>query len=318
MNRQEYFRQAKITVERRQQAAETRAIHRREEIYAQIPELALLDEQKTIAGAEAARLAADGFKKEAEEKLALVHDIGKRKKLMLAQHKIAEDELQPKYHCPYCNDSGRKGDEICQCVLTEVKRMRRQHINEAGPLSLCRFENFSMEYYPEAMADSVVNPKQAMEAIFEDCKAYAQDFGPRVGSLFMYGDAGLGKTHLALSIASEVLEKGYDVIYVSAQSAFAEITNTRFEQGGGTLFESMLEADLLVLDDLGTEYLDAYVMGRLYELINGRTRKPTIYTTNITRQDLLYQRYTEKIASRLLGQGHLMRFWGKDIRLQTR
>ena len=72
MNRQEYFRQAKITVERRQQAAETRAIHRREEIYAQIPELALLDEQKTIAGAEAARLAADGFKKEAEEKLAAI------------------------------------------------------------------------------------------------------------------------------------------------------------------------------------------------------------------------------------------------------
>ena len=318
MNRQEYFRQARMTVERRQQTAETLAIKRREEIYAQIPELALLDEQKTTAGVEAARLAADGQKQTAEEKLALVRDIAKRKKMMLAQHKITEEELQPHYHCALCNDSGRKGDEVCQCVLTEVKRMRRQYINEAGPLSLCRFENFSLEYYPEVMPDSAVGPKQAMEAILEDCKTYARDFGPRIGSLFMYGDAGLGKTHLALSIASEVLEKGFDVIYVSAQSAFAEVTNNRFEQGGGTLFESMLDADLLVLDDLGTEYLDAYVMGRLYELINGRTRKPTIYTTNITRQDLLYQRYTEKIASRLLGQGHLMRFWGKDIRLQTR
>lgn len=316
MNRQELFQKAKQLIERRRQAVETKAISDKEKIYLKVPELAILDKQKTEAGVMAARFAADGQGELAAEKLELVHQIGHRRQILLGQHGFLEKDLEPDYVCKTCNDTGRLGNKSCHCVQEEVRRLRRIEVNEAGPLSLSRFENFSLDYYPQNLAESPVSPRDAMNGILLDCKEYAKEFGLRSESLFMFGNAGLGKTHLALSIASEVLEKGYDVIYVSAQSAFSEISNERFTSGGGALFESMMDADLLIVDDLGTEYLDAYTMGRLYELVNGRMRRPTIYTTNISKQDLLYQRYTEKIASRLLGECHLMRFWGKDIRLQ--
>jgi len=199
-----------------------------------------------------------------------------------------------------------------------VKRLRRRQINDAGPLMLCRFENFSLDYYPQRMENLGFSPRATMEAILQECRDWAADFGPHSQSLYMYGDAGLGKTHLALSIASEVLDAGHDVIYVSAHSAFATVAEQRFD-GGGEFFRSMLQADLLVLDDLGTEFLDAYTRGKLYELVNTRLyRRPTIYTSNIWRTEQLEQRYDEKISSRLLGECHLMRFWGHDIRLQKR
>jgi DNA replication protein DnaC len=159
-----------------------------------------------------------------------------------------------------------------------------------------------------------LRPRERMAGILEDCRHWAAEFGPRSPSLYMYGYAGLGKTHLALSIAQRVLERGFDVIYVSAQRAFATIAAG---EDDGELYETMLEADLLVLDDLGTEYLNAYLRSRLYDLVNTRMRRrPTIYTSNICSQELLEQRYDEKTASRLLGECHLMRFWGEDIRLQ--
>ena len=78
----------------------------------------------------------------------------------------------------------------------------------------------------------------------------------------------------------------------------------------------MQEADLLVLDDLGTEFVTNYTVSALYELVNTRMlrRLPTIYTTNIQKEDVLRARYTEKTASRLLGSCEVLDFYGTDQR----
>lgn len=314
MSKQELLRQARRLVEQRRQQAETAAMQRKEEIYKAVPDLARMDELRTEAGVLATRLSLSGDKEGAQKKLEEVRDIGKRRELMLNQHGYSQRDMEPQYTCKLCNDTGYKSNTTCECVYDEMKRLRRIEVNQKGPLSLCRFENFSLEYYPDDMEGAPVSPRRTMMHIYEDCVGYAADFSVNSESLLMYGDAGLGKTHLALSIAADVLEKGFDVIYVSSQSAFAQVSAERFE--GDSLFKSMLEADLLVLDDLGTEYMDAYTLGKLYELVNGRmNRRPTIYTTNICDDTLLYRRYTEKIASRLLGGCCPMRFWGQDLRL---
>lgn len=319
MTRQQVFDAARAEVERRRQRAETEAMHRRQQIYNAVPQLAELDFARGEAGAKAARLAADGDREGANAQLAALRAVNRKRDELLAQNHLRAEDLTPHYSCATCGDTGRHNGRACACVEEEAKRLRRTQINESGPLTLCRFENFSLDYYPENMEGYAISPRSVMRHIMEDCRDYAKEFGARSPSLLLFGDAGLGKTHLALSIAAEVLEKGFDVIYVSAQNAFAQIGASRYEDtGGGDLFASMLSADLLVLDDLGTEYIDAYVLSRLYELVNGRTRRPTIYTTNICRQDALNQRYTEKIASRLLGECHPMRFFGEDIRLQKR
>lgn len=315
MNRHQLFAAARREIEARRQRAHTRAGQQASKIHAQVPQLATLEAQQAQLGALAARLAADGRAQEAQQKIAELEGVRQRRALLLQQHGYSLASLLPQYSCPLCEDTGQKDGHMCECLLGEVKRMRREEINQSGPFFSSRFETFDVNRYPESQPEGGVGPRSHMQNILQDCIAYANTFGPKSQSLLLYGNAGLGKTHLALAIAGKVLEAGWDVIYVSAQNAFSQMSQNRYS-GENELFASMLEADLLILDDLGTEYLDAYVLSRLYELVNGRMyRRPTIYTTNISSQEMFNQRYTEKISSRLLGDCHPMRFIGKDLRL---
>lgn len=315
MNRQDAFRRAKSIVASRKRTAELTADETRKKIYASVPELAMMDEKVTQTGVAATRFAISGNAQESKKSLQLVKEISARKTALLKHNGYSLQDLEPKYFCPLCNDSGVYKNATCTCVKEEVKKISREEIHSAGPLTLCSFDNFSLDYYPKQSETGGDSPYEIMQENLQDCKEYAQYFGIRSENLLLYGNAGLGKTHLALSIASEVLEKGYNVIYVSAQTAFAEISSQRFNNSF-PLFDTMLNADLLVLDDLGTEFVDAYVLSKLYELINGRlNHRPTVYTTNICDDMLLRRRYTEKIASRLLGSCSSIPFTGKDIRL---
>ena len=164
-----------------------------------------------------------------------------------------------------------------------------------------------------SFADFVVGPPNHMAV------AAAQDMSQRGGcvqTLFVSSASGLGKTHLALAIAREVLQKGYHVVYVSAQSAFDAMEKERY--AGGDTLAALEAAQLLILDDLGTECLSPYTASCLYSLVNTRVcrRLPTIYTTNIVRDEDLQRRYTEKLVSRLLGSCEMLAFCGEDIRLQ--
>ena len=319
MRRAELYRLARQTLNERRQQAETQAILRRRDLLQRHPELAELDTRISAAGAQAALLAAAKNSEESKACLAQMDAYAKQRDALLKSLGLSQNALGPQYHCPLCQDTGRRDGLACQCLEEEVKRLRREEINRTGPLTLCQFENFKLDYYPTSLQQdgAAVQPRATMTAILQDCRDWAEEFGPRSQSLYMYGYSGLGKTHLALSIASRVLEAGHDVIYVSAQSVFSSMLADR--ETGEELFSSLLLADLLVLDDLGTENVTTYVRARLYELVNARMgRRPTIYTSNICKREVLEGRYDEKISSRLLGDCHLMRFWGEDIRLQKK
>lgn len=317
MKRQQLYKKARQNIEKQRQNAESQQLAAMQQLMQTQPRLREIQAQIAQAGAQAAILAAGGNPAAAREKLAQQQALSAQKQQLLAQLQAGQATALPA--CPHCQGSGWQAGSTCSCVLNEMKRLRREEISTNGPLQLCRFESFKLERYPETFTDSgqTIPCRQLMGNILSDCVHWAQDFGPYSQSLFMYGNAGLGKTHLALSIACAVLERGFDVIYLSAAPAFSQLTQGASGGGGDELFASMLQADLLVLDDLGTEFLNAYVRGKLYELVNARmNRRPTIYTTNIYSRQVLEQRYDEKISSRLLGSCHPMRFFGEDLRLQ--
>lgn len=81
--------------------------------------------------------------------------------------------------------------------------------------------------------------------------------------------------------------------------------------------QRVMECDLLILDDLGTEMQTSFVSPALYSVVNGRILegKPTIISTNLSLGDLS-RRYTPQIASRLMGEYVNLMFMGQDIRLQ--
>jgi len=165
---------------------------------------------------------------------------------------------------------------------------------------------------------SGLNIHTYMRQLLLGLKDYAEDFSPAENeSLMLVGNAGLGKTHAALAIAGIVLDKGYDVLYVSSPDFFGKMEASRFDPSGDadTLLRTAATADLLILDDLGTEFVTPYFITTFYSLLNNRLGAdlPTIVTTNITDGSLLEKRYTEKISSRLSAFVPF-HFMGEDIR----
>ena len=312
----ELFRAAQREIAARRQYAVMQAETARRAAFAANPVLAEADDARMRAGLSLARTAALGG------------DIDAARAALDAADKAASDAAQaagfrkeafaPKFRCPLCQDTGMRGGVPCTCVADAARRLRREEINAASPLGLCQFSTFDVTRYPDTMApDFGVTVRTYMTMLLDYSKSYAAKFGPKSKNLLFMGSSGLGKTHLALAIADAVLENGHDVLYTSSAALAARLGREHFDYSSGDEWlTACQEADLLILDDLGTEYITPLTISVLYELINTRmlTERPTIYTTNITDTSVLTARYTEKVASRILGGCKQFLFLGDDQR----
>lgn len=218
------------------------------------------------------------------------------------------------YECDICNDTGYVNGKICDCIHNQAKKLLIADLSSALPLENCRFENFDLKYYKNEELDGA-NPRKRMTAIFKLCREYVINFNPRTsGSLLFMGDTGLGKTHLTLAITYELLNQGFDVIYGAAYNLFSEMETEHFDRHTNTKYNAAINCDLLVIDDLGGEFVSPYIQSLLYNIINTRdlSGKPTIINTNLSMSDIA-TRYTPRVASRLI-KYTAKKFIGNDIR----
>ena len=229
--------------------------------------------------------------------------------------------IEPKFNCRLCSDTGTLDGKTCSCVQKLMRDLRREEIESISSLSIQTFDSLQLQYYPDELDPvSGRSIRRYMGETLADLQAYAEDFDRDSANLLLYGNAGLGKTHAALAIAGVALNKGYDVIYLSSPDFFSRVEDLHF--GNDTtgqkelLLDAVTNADLLILDDLGTEMVTTFVLSTFYTLLNNRTanRRPTIFTTNITDGAVLEKCYTEKISSRLSGACEPFLFLGNDIR----
>ncbi len=238
-------------------------------------------------------------------------------KKLLEKHGLPEDYLEVKYFCPECDDTGVVGTKLCSCHIQLLKDLAYEEAGKKSPLKICTFEEFRLSYYSDKAESSYdISPRERMADILEFCKQYAENFDRRAPSVLMSGQTGLGKTHLSLAIAGKVIEKGYSVLYNSAQNFFRELQNERFGKSGSSAFENMmLECDLLVIDDLGAEFSTSFTVSALYNIVNTRinTGLPTIISTNLSFTEIENQ-YSKRISSRFIGEYSNLIFEGKDIR----
>ena len=182
------------------------------------------------------------------------------------------------------------------------------------------FESFSLDYYKGSIEEM-----STMRKNFKDLYDYAHGFSLNENenapaSLLLLGATGLGKTHLSTAVARVVIERGYDVFYNSAVGMLSDFEYRRF--GNGLAEENddtarYTEADLLIIDDLGTEVVNQFTLSCLYYVINTRLnlQKPTIINTNLMPAELR-KTYTDRISSRLMGEFEVVRFCGVDVRRQ--
>lgn len=314
----ELFREAQRHVAGRRQRAVTEAQRQRAAALAAHPELAAAEQARTQAGLALAMAAARGGDTGAAR--ARLEAAGQAVDAALTAAGYAPDGLAPRYRCPLCQDTGLYRGAPCRCVAEVARKLRREEINAASPLALCSFSSFEVDRYPDTPEPELGGtPRAYMARVLKYCRDYAAKFSAQSPNLLFMGGAGLGKTHMALAIADAVLERGYDVLYTSSAALAAQLGREHFDRDSeDTWLDACKEADLLILDDLGTEYITPLTISVLYELINTRmlTDRPTIYTTNITDQSVFVARYTEKVASRMLGECKIFKFFGTDQRLQ--
>lgn len=319
MTKEELNRKVALTLTNRRQRAVMQAEERRAKAYDKLPRLLVLDNLSIQTGIQLAKLSATGAASELreEQKQHLVAIAAERREL-LKEAGYPENYLEEQFTCSVCKDTGRAGGAVCVCVRQLAQQFRREEINARFPLDLCSFETFSLARYNDKPRpeQNGVSDRRQMQEVYDRCRAYAANFDLHAPSLYLFGETGIGKTHLALAIANETLKKGFQVVYVSSQSLFFEMSNDR--AGAGELMETLNEADLVILDDLGTELVTPFVLSMLYNLVDTRLgrKRPTVYTTNILSGELLEKRYTEKISSRLLGGCEQYRLLGEDLRLE--
>ena len=317
----EIYAEATAQMQRRRTEAEQQCTLRREKIHLEVPEVAQLEREISNTGLKVARLVLGaGEKAPAMIERLKEYNQGVQRRIgeLLVQNGFPADSLQPQYQCPACDDTGFNGPYRCACYKQLLTQIALKKLNEASAMSLRGFEDFSLSYYPtEVIPGLGVDARFLMQEVYGKCREYADSFTLESPSMLFTGSTGLGKTHLSLAIAREVIQKGYGVLYVTSQNLFSAIEKEHFrrEREPADTFETASECDFLILDDLGAEFQSQFMQTMVYNLINTRILMglPFIISTNLDFPDI-EKRYTQRLVSRLLGVCRIYRFYGKDIR----
>ncbi len=226
-----------------------------------------------------------------------------------------EDYTDPHYTCTVCSDTGFVGTKMCTCLK---QLLITKNITSSGMGNLIdkqSFENFDLEWYKtnnEHYARMARNVRIA--------RAFAENFARHHDNLLLIGTTGTGKTHISTAIAKIVISQGFDVLYDSVHNIITDFETDKFRSGHGQsepLSEKYLECDLLIIDDLGTEFVSPFSISALYNLINTRQNRglSTIISTNLSATELA-GKYEGRIYSRIIGADYtVLRFDGNDYRV---
>lgn len=317
------FDRAEAEIAGRRRQAEEEYAARSEEIRRKAPEIYNLD--KSIAAANYALISAiakGGGREAVRQSVAET-----RKKNLSAQQTVRsmlgafgydEDYLDVHYYCEKCRDSGYHDGERCECMEKLLKSYTTRELNENCSIRLHDFSEFREDYYPADGFDKV-NAREHMKAVCNDCRQYVKNFDEDSPSLFMFGKTGLGKTFLSSCIAKALLEEGRNVFFGSLLKLLRQIEDERFRRREGDTTGVVISAELVILDDLGSEFQTTFTDSVLYEIINERINleRPTIISTNLSPKEL-DAKYNDRLVSRLMGCFSPMMFVGNDVRAQKR
>lgn len=296
--------------------ARERATARRHELHGKFERVWEIDRLLSRTGMDIMGIIASG--KNTEAQISAVRE--RNDKLLSERGEILraggypEDYSDVKYDCDKCGDTGYVGTQMCECMRRALV-MAGYESSGLGALIACQsFDNFSLDFYSNG------GNSEQMKQNYDKLKNFAERFdGNSYRNFLFVGGTGLGKTHLSTSVAKSIIDRGHDVLYVTAVGMISDFESVRFGDGSRAKCDPdrYMEAELLIIDDLGTEVANQFTLSCIYDVINGRinARKSTIISTNLSSKDI-ETKYNERIYSRLIGEYYPILFSGKDIRKQ--
>lgn len=257
-------------------------------------------------------------------------DLKNEKLTILKNLNISNSFFEPEYECKKCNDTGYLVDNnsiMCSCLKQKLINLQynKSNIYDVEKDSFDTFDDNILSDKPdEKKYNSTVSPRDNIQNIKKIAINFIKNFNnPNEKNLLFTGNTGLGKTFLSNCIANEILKQGKTVLYQTSPIMLDEIIDYRFGKKDSFIYDNILNADLLIIDDLGTENLNSLKFTELFNVINTRLLNQnnhitkTIISTNLSLNNL-FQNYDERIFSRLVGYYNICRFYGEDIRINKR
>lgn len=262
-----------------------------------------------------------------------IEDLKRQKANIFKKLKINEKDLLPHYECSICKDTGYVMNEdytssMCSCLKQKIFDVEYNKSNISN-LKMQNFENFSDILYSDEINEekyhAKISPRENINRIKELCMNFIQNFdNPEEKNLLFTGNTGLGKTFLSSCIANELLKQRKNVLYQTAPVMLDTIIDYRFGKSNidKNMYDNLLNVDLLIIDDLGTECMNQMKFTELFNIINTRLLNQhhvmkTIISTNLSLKNL-YDTYDERIVSRIVGNYNICYFFGDDIRFKKR
>lgn len=273
---------------------------------------ALCDSISSISVAQGKKLLS-GDEDALSELKSRLRDLTARKAKLLSEAGLPADYLNPVYSCSDCKDTGYVNGKKCHCFKQAVIELLYE---QSGIRSMLAAENFSALSYDFYEGEDLERFKSAVET----SKKFIKNFCSGYQNLFFYGTVGTGKSFLSGCVAKELIENGHSVIYFSASGLFDTLSKYKFDykntENLHKIYEDLFQCDLLIIDDLGTEYTNNMIYSELFSMINERhlQKKSTIISTNLSLEDFR-NRYSDRIFSRITSNYEICKLTGPDIRM---
>lgn len=306
---------------KRRQENEINRQKRIDEVYNKIPTMASLEKNikelgftiinQTLAGEQTSSL---------EEKLKKLRDL---KEKLLVENGFSKDYMDLKYHHDLCKDTGFVGNSMCSC---RKQLIIDENYNLSNIKNLIEKENFSnfddMLFDDNPYGNYPLTPRENIRFVKNSLMKYINNFSNESTNIYIFGDVGRGKTFLLNSVAKELLDRNYSVLYMTSSSLFKFLNdyNWAFEEQRykhQEKYDFILDCDLLIIDDLGSEYPSKNNTSNLFDIVNTRmiSQKPILFSTNFD-EDMLTETYGPRIFSRIVGNSQVYEIFGKDLRLK--
>jgi len=298
-------------------------------VYEKIPEIKRIDDEITKTGLLMSKAIIEDPENYKEKILQVKEKLEKlkmEKAYLLTDNNISTDYLEIKYECSKCNDTGfLENGEQCSCLKQALINRAYNMSNLKDVLEKQNFDTFNINIFlDEKFENEPLTPRENMMYILSICEGFVANFEENnEENLLFYGTTGLGKTFMCSCIAKALLDKGKIVIYQTAFKILEIIERRKFsndlDRFNNEEYNLLFDADLLIIDDLGTELTNTFTNAEVFNIVNTRIldRKKTIISTNLSPKEIS-ESYSDRIFSRVFEKFIPIKFFGPDLRWEAR
>lgn len=295
------------------------------EVYERIPQIRQLEDEISSQAVICAKRLLEGDTTARDALKYQIEDLREQKVVLLAAHGYKPEYMEIGYDCSDCQDTGYKSGKKCHCFRQEQIKLLYAQSNIDEIVKTENFDAFTYAYYDdkELIPEIQMTVAAYMKVVYGWCKEFADNYKEKGGNLIFTGSTGVGKTFLTNCIAKQLIDDYLSVIYLSSNDLFDVFSKNKFsydpEDGMRDMYQFILDCDLLIIDDLGTELNNTFVSSQLFYCINERLlrKKGTIISTNLSIS-MIRDTYSDRVSSRIMSNYSVIPLYGADIRTKKR